>query len=89
MLRISEIVNHPDESILRLEGKIMGEWVTELQQVAHSYLQKNTKLTLDFQHVDFVDAAGIQALKGLTARGVKIVNCSGFLKQLLQEACHE
>ena len=87
MLRITEITKDARSRILLLEGRVVDEWVLELRRVCDLIQGQNIALTLDLDSVDFADAAGVALLKELAARKARLVNCSEFLRQLLQEEC--
>lgn len=84
MLKITqEMVGSPAEWVLKLEGKIVGEWSGELQRVCDECLRENKKITLDLSNVSFLDVHGIEILKQLMTRNVVVRNYSMFLKQLM------
>jgi anti-anti-sigma regulatory factor len=79
MLRIS-LVHQPDASlILKLEGKLLGPWMEELSRACEA----QTSVRLDLAAVTFVDIAGIELLRELIHRGVRITTCSGYVAELL------
>ncbi len=85
MLRISAIES--DEGVtLRLEGKLLANWVSELLRAASAVPPE--RLRLDLKDVSFVDADGAVALRSLLARGAKLEACSSFVAQLLEGPSH-
>jgi ABC-type transporter Mla MlaB component len=84
MLRITSM-NHRSTETLKLEGKLVEPWVTELLQTCSQLLERGLELRLDLAAVSFVDPAGTQALRGLIRRGVTIGPCSGFVAELLKQ----
>lgn len=64
MLRIS-IENKPDETTLKVEGKLMGPWISELVREWKSLLPfpRGRKLCLDLRSMTFVDRTGVETLR--------------------------
>lgn len=87
MLRITEIDKDQHHKMLLLEGKVANEWVLEFKLLSQSIMTQKLRLTIDLRGVDFVDAAGITALKEIANGNARLINCSEFLRQLLQENC--
>jgi len=85
MLRISEISSSDETTSLRLEGRMIGQCVIEVQKVCEQCLDSGGKLMLDMTEVSFVDRSGIALLKGLMRREVTLANCSPFLSEQLKE----
>jgi anti-anti-sigma regulatory factor len=85
MLKISQAgkVNHA--VTLKLEGRIVGLWVSELRQVCETLLTEGRLLKLDFADVTFADASGLGVLSSLKSRGVDFTNCSPFLGEQLKQ----
>ena len=84
MLRI---IHHTDstvrDSILKLEGRIVGPWVDELRR---AYMERTADsrcpLTIDLRDVTFIDPAGIAFFDEIYL-SVTLINCSLFaLEQL-------
>jgi anti-anti-sigma regulatory factor len=84
MLKITE-KNYQDNVVqLDLEGKIIGEWVDELNSVCNRYLESRRELILNLSHVNFVNEQGVAILNDLSRRSVRLTDCSLFLKALLE-----
>jgi anti-anti-sigma regulatory factor len=80
MLRIVPLEQPGRETILSLEGRVIGPWVDTLRQSCQLILATGTTLTLDLAGVDFVDRDGVRLLKDLVEGGsVAIVHCSAFV----------
>jgi ABC-type transporter Mla MlaB component len=84
MLKISEVESNLQGALLKLEGKISGDSVAEMQRICHSVLEGATSLRLDLAEVTFADRGGVKALAELRSRGVEMVNCSVFLTEQLK-----
>lgn len=84
MLRISEMSQSGEGTALKLEGELMGPWVTEVKKACEPFLGNGNPLTLDFADVSLVDRAGVALLKELKRARVRLVNCSPFLTEQLK-----
>jgi ABC-type transporter Mla MlaB component len=84
MLKISQAGKANHSVTLRLEGRVVGEWVGELRQVCELVLREGRKLKLDLTDVSFADTDGVSALSDLKSRGVLVTNCSPFLEEQLK-----
>ena len=84
MLKISQIepVNHA--VVLRLEGRVVGPWVTELQKSCEAVLADGRSLELHLADVEFMDTQGVALLSTLRSRGVSFVECSPFAAEQLK-----
>ena len=90
MLRIT-IHDTPGEFRLRLEGRLAGPWVREVElccQTAQSTL-RGRALTVDLRDVDFVDAAGERWLAAMHRHGAKFLASSPMMKHLVREITGE
>lgn len=84
MLKISESRQVEQTVTLRLEGRIVGPWVAELQQVCQQMLDKNRGLALDLAEIVFLDEAGINLLARLRSRGTELLNLTPFVAEQLR-----
>jgi hypothetical protein len=83
MLRITRVDTPDSVPTLKVEGKLMGPWVEELQQVCGSWPQSAGRPRLDLSAVNFVDVAGLRLLRELLGQGVLLAGCSGLIAELL------
>jgi thiosulfate reductase cytochrome b subunit len=58
--------------------------VDELRSVCRAHFARHEQVHLDLGAVAFVDAAGAALLRELTAQGVVITRCKGFVAELLR-----
>lgn len=86
MLLISELESPDHEVVLKLEGKITGYWVEEMQRICQLVLHKGASVHLDLSEVTFADRSGVQALSELKRQGVALFNCSTFLTEQLKRS---
>ena len=86
MLRIS--VNESEENVvtLRLEGQIVGAWISELDEACERRLAADRKLILDLGDVSLIDRRGLSLLSSLSHRAVALVRCSPFQEEQLRLA---
>ncbi len=85
MLRIASAGTDGPGRVLRVEGRVVGPWVEELQRCCEAALAAGPTLTLDLAGVSFADRPGVALLRSLGDRGITLVNCSAFLTELLKE----
>ena len=84
MLRISE-AEADGKATLKLEGRVAGPWVQELQSAAENWLTRGFALSLDVSGVTFADTGGVTLLRQLRLRAVKVCGASPFVTGLLGE----
>ena len=85
MLRITAIRMNGSPVTLKLEGKILAEWVPLLEGECEKRLANHDRVVLDLSQVTFVDHSGIEMLQRVSTRSVSIVNGSAFIAELLDE----
>jgi len=83
MLRITVSDSTQRPAVLLLEGWIVNEWVDVLDNSCEQVLALGGPITLNLKKVSFIDKRGIALLTRLRQREVKIVNCSAFIRQIL------
>ena len=84
MIRITEI--EEDTSVtLRVEGRIVGEWVDLLDTTCREVGDNGVGLTLDLSGVTFVSFAGLDVLRRLRGGGVAFHDCPNYLKDLCDD----
>jgi anti-anti-sigma regulatory factor len=83
MLRISRVVESASSATLRVEGRIVAEWVPLLERECWLVLQEKPPMRLDLSGVTFIDGGGVVALRNLSANGLEIINGPEFIQELL------
>ena len=84
MLRITRTEKAEAEINLTVEGRLVGEWVTELQTAAMMEANSEyTRMHLDLSGVRFVDSQGLALLQRLLNQGIVLQGVSPFVQQLL------
>jgi anti-anti-sigma regulatory factor len=72
------------EVVLRLEGRLVGRWVSEVRRAAHAARSSGMPVTVDLSRVSFVDSGGIELARELRDYGFTLTNCSRFVAELLK-----
>jgi len=83
LLKITHIAEDGISVTLKLEGRLVGRWVNELEKECERYMDKRRKLILDLSGVTFMDDHGIEMLRPMVRDQVELIGCSLFLSGLL------
>ncbi len=86
MLKISKVAPVKHTVVLRLEGRVVGPWVTELKKSCEDVLTEGRLLKLHLADVEFMDAQGVGLLSSLLSRGVSLLECPPFAAEQLKLA---
>jgi hypothetical protein len=89
MLKIMESESRIDGITARLEGQIRGQWVDEVRNYCERLLEDGHLVTLDVKDVSFLDRDAVTLLRQLTIKGVRLVNRTAFLAELLRSETAE
>ncbi|TCK72787.1 hypothetical protein C7378_2377 [Acidipila rosea] len=85
MLRVSKH-DHPSLLILKVEGRLAGPWVAELEQMWQMLSVNSKKLRLDIRGMTFVDKEGKRILRDIVrATGCEILADSPLTRQFANE----
>jgi anti-anti-sigma regulatory factor len=84
MLKIDETPVREGTVVLKLEGRVIGPWVEELERSCAEVMTRGMALTLDLSAVSFVDRRGIALLARLGTRGVVLLHCPRFVAEQLR-----
>ncbi len=84
MLRIT-LVSEDDMTVtLRLEGKIVNEWILVLEKTCLDHKDNRNKIvSLDFSGVTFISDEGVKMLENINIGRVEVTNCSPFVREIL------
>ncbi len=85
MLRITTIQEDDTQRVLKLEGKLLAEWVGELKDACRTAVAQGCRVQLDLSGLSFVDVSGTAALRDLLRLGASITTTSPFVGELLKE----
>ena len=86
MLKITRIEEDAASITLRLEGRILGRWVAELQRECEKCVARRRNVILDVSGVSFADGPGIRVLEALIGEGIRLTGASLFLTTLMRKA---
>jgi len=84
VLRIDKVYENLFTVKLKLEGTLVGEWVSLLKEKILECLENNRKVLLDFSELRFIDEDGMEMLKRMPSEKIKITNCPKFIDELLK-----
>jgi len=75
MLRITETSKDEKTVTLRLDGRVVDVWISDLKRQCLYYRDKENKtVVIDFSGVTFINSEGIRMLEKIKDERVKIVN---------------
>jgi ABC-type transporter Mla MlaB component len=86
MLRITAD-DHARVLTFRLEGRLEGAWVSELDQCWRGLLQaaREPRVTIDLTGVTYIDAAGKAHLAAMHARGAEFIAADCMMQAVVEE----
>jgi hypothetical protein len=84
MLRISELESGAGKAVLRLEGKLVGRWVDELEALCAETKAGDVMVSLDLVDLAFADRRGVALLRRLRGAGMTIERSSPLLTKQLK-----
>ncbi len=89
MLKITTLLN-AESTVLRLEGRLAGPWVQELERCWDSTVGTPTHLPLsvDLSAVMYVDSDGKHLLKKLHRQGAKLIASGCLTSCIVNEIVH-
>ena len=91
MLKITTLI-HAESTTFKLEGRLAGPWVQELERCWDSVVGTMTThpLTIDLSAVTYVDSGGKDLLKKIHQQGAKLIasGCltSCIVNEIVQDA---
>jgi hypothetical protein len=68
---------------LKLQGKLLGPWISELESACGPAQFSPDRVRLDLLGLTFVDAEGARFLERLIRGGARVIACSGFAAEML------
>jgi len=85
LLRITRVENGPTGLMLKVEGKIMSEWVRVLHDECQKGSARSTNVVLDLSGVSYADREGVEMLRAVLGPHVRIAAAPLFLTALLHQ----
>ncbi len=89
MLRITTLTEGRWLVRLKLEGRIVSDWVALLENECLECLRKEQTVVLDFEAVTFIDCAGVAMLRKIATDSLRIVNACLLVEDLLRGECDQ
>lgn len=83
MLRITQVSEDSDRVCLKVEGRLIGDWVSELDRICGSCLSQRRQITLDMTDVTYVDRRGVETLKRILGENVRLTGANLLVQALL------
>ncbi len=83
MLKITAEKKNGSTVVLKLSGKIQGEWVMLLVDECRKAQHAATRVALDLAEVTYIDDRGLRVMQSLSPEQVRVVNCPAFVAELL------
>jgi anti-anti-sigma regulatory factor len=89
MLKITTLTN-AESTTLRLEGRLAGPWVQELERCWDSTvgMMTNYPLSVDLSAVTYVDSDGKDLLKKIHRQGAKLIASGCLTSCIVNEIVH-
>ena len=89
MLKITTVI-HAESTTFKLEGRLAGPWVQELERCWDSVVGTATThpLTIDLSAVTYVDSDGKDLLKKLHRQGARLVASGCLTSCIVNEIVH-
>ena len=84
LLRITREVESLSWTTLRVEGRIVAEWVPVLERECWLAHADDRPVRLDLSAVTFIDRRGVAALRRLGAKEFEVIKCPEFIAELLR-----
>ena len=83
MLRITQVSEDSDQVCLKVEGRVIGDWVSELDRTCGSCLSQSRHITLDLSDVTYIDRQGVETLKRILGENVRLTGATLLVQALL------
>ena len=85
MLRLTRVSENGSVVMLRLEGRIVGEWAEFLERECDALLGTRRAVRMDLSGVGYADRNGVAALRRLRSRPLEIANTPPLIQHLLEQ----
>jgi anti-anti-sigma regulatory factor len=83
VLRITKISESADSVTLKVDGRIVSEWVAVLEQECLKWLRAKPEVLLDFSEVMYIERNGVAMLKRIASSNLRLVNCPALIAEML------
>lgn len=79
MLRIWQAEDGDSRVALRLEGRLGGVWVGELERLCEDLFTAGKDIVLDLSDVGFIDERGVEFIRLVSSLGATVASTSPFV----------
>jgi anti-anti-sigma regulatory factor len=84
MFKITKTKEHDNTINLRMDGKLVEEWLSEFETLYLKIRSEDYKrIIIDLSGVSFIDDNGIDFIQKIKDVRIDIINCSPFIESLL------
>jgi anti-anti-sigma regulatory factor len=84
MLKITKTKDHDNTINLRMDGKLVEEWISEFEKLYFKIKNEDyNRIIIDLAGVSFIDDIGIDFIEKIKDEKIDIINCSPFIESLL------
>lgn len=84
MLRITQVSEDSDSVCLKVEGRVIGDWVSVLARTCGSCLSQKRQITLDISGVTYIDRRGVDTLTRISGENVRLTGATLLVQALLE-----
>ncbi len=85
MLRLRRVPSRAPEIVLKLEGRVVGEWVDLVARECAAARRECDRVVFDMGDVTYADQRGLTMLRSLDPRAVRMIHCAPLLRDQLSE----
>ncbi len=85
MLKMTVVREDEQTITLKLEGRIVGSLVEELEKECEKCLRKKNGLILDLSDVSYIDERGVNTIRSFLGSRIQTVGGSLFLEGLMKK----
>lgn len=83
MLKITTLHQGTQLVKIRLEGRIVGEWVGLLEREYSRHHRRQRRIILECRSVSYIDESGVRMFRRILRNGVRISGASALIDSLL------
>lgn len=85
MVRLWREKSSESESVIKVEGQLMAEWVPLVEDECLAETKNGHRVVLDLRDVTFVDGRGLAMLRGLSRKSIVLKNITPLLQDQLND----
>ncbi|HBH80867.1 MAG TPA: hypothetical protein DDY39_13665 [Nitrospira sp.] len=83
MLRITQVSEDSDQVYLKVEGRVIGDGISELDRICANCLSENRRIILDMSEVTYIDRQGVDALKRILKNNAQLTGATLLVQALV------